>query len=184
MAKKMYFQVSPEKFRMYDRISREGEVKFRHAETFDVSDAFYNKLIFVAKQKKNLKGRITVKEQVTGTKFILKVIQKDKGPIIVLYSNKLELRTSERNGVLLDDAKLTNEQAAGFYYSFRPQLTADKSKNERIIEEAKGRKTEYVENVVGFFADAKVAVKNYRNDIDMQDRDIQRSLQKLSRKVR
>ena len=75
MAKKMYFQISPEKFRMYDRISREGKVKFREVETFDVSDEFYNKLIFVAKQKKNLKGRITVKEQVTGTKFKLKIVK-------------------------------------------------------------------------------------------------------------
>ena len=86
MAKKMYFQVSPEKFRMYDRISREGEVKFRSAETFDVSDPFYNKLVFVAKQKK-LSGRINVKEQVTGTKFVLKIIpRQDKGDIVVLYS--------------------------------------------------------------------------------------------------
>ena len=45
-------------------------------------------------------------------------------------------------------------------------------------------KQEYVANVVDFFAEAKVASKNYKNDIRMQDKQIQRSLRQLSRKVR
>ena len=82
MAKKMYFQLQPECFKLYERISREGDIKLTRAEAFDVSDPYYNRLIFIAKQKK-LKGRINIREQVTGTKFVLKVIpREDKGAIV------------------------------------------------------------------------------------------------------
>lgn len=182
MRKTMYFQVSPEVFKMYDRISREGKVKFRKASTFDMADPFYNKLIFVGKQKK-LKGRITVKEQVTGTKFIIKIVpQEDNTLKMVLYSNRLELRTHEP--IPVDTAIMKQKEASGFYYSFRPVLTDDEPTNIRLAEEAEQTKKAYVENVLGFFADAKVTSKNYRNDISMQDKQIQRNLKQLSRRLR
>ena len=88
MAKKlMYFQVAPERFSLYEKISREGELEFRKADSFDVEDKFYDKLIFVGRHKK-LRGRITVKEQVTGTKFVLKVIPREgQSPEIKIYNN-------------------------------------------------------------------------------------------------
>ena len=46
MAKKMYFQLQPENFKMYDRISRDGEIRFVRANPFDVADPYYNKMIF------------------------------------------------------------------------------------------------------------------------------------------
>lgn len=183
MAKKMYFQLQPESFKMYDRISRDGEIKMVRAESFDVADPYYNKMIFVAKHKKNIRGCITVKEQITGTKFKLKVIPKDdKTAVVKVYSNKLELRTYGE--ILLQDAVLTQQKASGFYYSFRPVLTEDEKANEKSMQEAKARKEEYVSNVMGFFADAKIAAKNYRNDINFQDKQVQRSLKQLSRKLR
>lgn len=182
MAKKMYFQLQPECFKLYDRISRDGEIKLKRADGFEVSDPYYNRMIFVAKQKK-LKGRITIKEQVTGTKFILKVIPKDdKVAIVKIYSNKLELRTYGE--ILLQEAILPQQKASGFYFSFRPVLTDDEKVNERLMKEAYDRKQEYVANVVDFFNKAKVAARNYKNDIHMQDKEIQKNLRQMSRKLR
>ena len=155
MAKKMYFQLRPENFKMYDRISRDGDIKLRRAESFDVEDPYYK----------------------------LKVIPKeDKTFIVKVYSNKLELRTYGE--ILLTDAVLSAQKAAGFYYSFRPELTEDEKENERLIQESRGRKEEYVSNVIEFFADAKTAAKNYRNDISFQDKQVQRSLKQISRRLR
>ena len=182
MAKKMYFQLQPENFKFYERISRDGEIKLRRAEGFEVSDPYYNRMIFVAKQKK-LKGRIAIKEQVTGTKFILKIIPKEENVAIVkVYSNRLELRTYGE--ILLQEAILPQQKASGFYHSFRPVLTGDEKVDEKLMSEAYDRKQEYVENVVGFFADAKVAARNYKNDIHMQDHQIQKNLRQLSKKIR
>ena len=181
MAKKMYFHLQPECFKFYDRISRDGEIKFRRAEGFDVHDAYYNRMVFVAKQKK-LKGRINIKEQITGTKFVLKIIPREEGAIVKIYSNKLELRTFGE--LLLQDIILPQQKASGFYCSFRPVLTADEKENERRMSEAHELKQEYVTNVVDFFAEAKVASKNYKNDIRMQDKQIQKNLKQLSRRVR
>lgn len=181
MAKKMYFQLQPECFKLYERISRDGEIKLTRADSFEVSDPFYNRMIFVAKQKK-LKGRINIKEQITGTKFVLKVIPKEDGAIVKVYSNKLELRTYGE--FLLQDVVLPQQMASGFYCSFRPVLTANEKENERLMSEAQELKQEYVTNVVNFFADAKVAARNYKNDIRMQDKEIQKNLKQLSRRVR
>ena len=52
------------------------------------------------------------------------------------------------------------------------------------MSEANERKHEYVANVVDFFTDAKVAAKNYRNDVRMQDKEIQRNLRQMSRRLR
>lgn len=184
MAKKMYFQLQPENFKMYDRISRDGEIKFVRADRFDVADPYYNKMIFVAKYKKNLRGNITIKEQITGTKFKLKIIpgKGDEPSVVQVYSNKLELRSTGK--ITVQDVILSPKKASGFYYSFRPELTEDEKVNERLLQESKSRKEEYVSNVVGFFADAKTAAKNYRNDISFQDKQVQRSLRQLSRKLR
>ena len=182
MAKKMYFQLQPECFKLYERISRDGKVKFVGAQGFEVSDPYYNRMIFVAKQKK-LRGRINIKEQVTGTKFVLKIIPgEDKEPIVKVYSNKLELRSTGK--ILLQDAVLPQQKASGFYHSFRPVLTSDEKENEKLMSEANERKHEYVANVVDFFTDAKVAAKNYRNDVRMQDKEIQRNLRQMSRRLR
>lgn len=184
MAKKMYFQLQPENFKMYDRISREGDIKFVKADAFDVEDPYYNRMIFVAKYKKNIRGNFTVKEQITGTKFKLKVIPgKENEPATVqVYSNKLELRSTGK--ITVEDIMLSPKKASGFYYSFRPQLTQDEKENEKLMIDAKNRKEEYVSNVINFFADAKTAARNYRNDISFQDKQIQRSLKQLSRKLR
>ena len=184
MAKKMYFQLQPEFFKMYDRISREGEIKFVRANAFDVEDPYYNRMIFVAKYKKNIRGNITIKEQITGTKFKLKVIPgKENEPATVqVYSNKLELRSSGKLSV--DDIVLSPKKASGFYYSFRPQLSDNEKENEKLMIDAKNRKEEYVSSVVGFFADAKIAARNYRNDISFQDKQVQRNLKQLSRRLR
>ena len=40
MAKKMYFQLQPENFKLYERISRDGKVKFVGAQGFEVSDPY------------------------------------------------------------------------------------------------------------------------------------------------
>ena len=182
MAKKMYFQLQPEWFKLYERISREGDIKLTRAEAFDVSDPYYNRLIFIAKQKK-LKGRINIREQVTGTKFVLKVIpREDKGAIVKVYSNKLELRTYGE--ILLQDAVLPQQKASGFYCSFKPVLTSDEKENEKRASEALDLKQNYVGNVVDFFTDAKVAARNYKNDIHMQDKQVQKNLRQLSRRLR
>lgn len=182
MAKKMYFQISPDKFSMYSRITREGEIKFIKSKQFDMEDSFYNKLIFVAKKKK-LKGRITVKEQITGKKFIIKVIPRPEKPAEVkIYSNKLELRS--RGEITLQDIVMTNEQAAGFFYSFRPLLDENEETNEHEIASAKGRKREYVRNVLDFFEEAKYRSKLYKNDLLFQDKVIQRSLKQMSKRLR
>ncbi len=183
MAKKlMYFQVAPERFSLYERITREGELEFRKADTFDVKDEFYNKLIFVGRHRK-LRGNITVKEQVTGTKFKLKVIPREgKSPEIKLYNNRLELRS---NGTLTADSiVLSPKRAAGFYYSFRAENSEDPEMFKRNQEAAAARKEEYVGSVLGFFEDARTCANNYKNDIRLQDKEIQRSLRQLSRKLR
>ena len=114
----------------YDRISRDGEIKFRRAEGLDVSDPYYNRLVFVAKQKK-LRGRINIKEQITGTKFVLKIIPKDdKISIIKVYSNKLELRTNGE--ILLHEAVLPQQMASGFYCSFKPGNVKDAKEKAKI----------------------------------------------------
>ena len=136
MAKKMYFQLQPENFKMYDRISRDGEIRFVRANPFDVADPYYNKMIFVAKHKKNIRGNITVKEQITGTKFKLKIIpgKGDEPSVVQVYSNKLELRTY--GVILLQDAVLPQQKASGFYCSFKPVLTSDEKENEKRTSEA------------------------------------------------
>ena len=183
MAKKlMYFQVAPERFSLYEKISREGELDFRKADSSDVEDKFYNKLIFVGKHKK-LRGRITVKEQVTGTKFVLKVIPREgQSPEIKIYNNRLELRS---NGTLsADQIVLSPKRAAGFYYSFRPEHAEDPEVYKANEEEATKRKEAYVGSVLEFFEDAKTCARNYKNDIRLQDREVQKTLKQLSRKLR
>ena len=183
MAKKlMYFQVAPERFSLYEKISREGELDFRKADSFDVEDKFYNKLIFVGRHKK-LRGRITVKEQVTGTKFVLKVIPREgQSPEIKIYNNRLELRS---NGTLsADQIVLSPKRAAGFYYSFRPEHSEDPETYKRNEEAATKRKEAYVGSVLEFFENAKTCARNYKNDIRLQDREVQRTLKQLSRKLR
>ena len=183
MAKKlMYFQVSPEKFNLYEGITREGELEFRKADAFDVEEEFYNKLIFIGKHRK-LKGNITDKEQVTGTKFKLKVIPREgKSPEIKLYNNRLELRS---NGTITADSiVLSPKRAAGFYYSFRAENSEDPETYKRNQEEANARKEAYVGSVLEFFEDARTCANNYKNDIRLQDKEIQRSLRQLSRRLR
>ena len=183
MAKKlMYFQVAPERFDLYDKISRTGDIVFRKGESFDVEDGFYNKLIFVGKHKK-LRGRITVKEQVTGTKFILKVIPREgQSPEVKFYNNRLELRS---NGTLTaDSVVLSPKRAAGFYYSFRPEHSEDPETYKRNEEAATKRKEAYVGSVLDFFEDARTSARNYKNDIRLQDREVQRNLRQLSRRLR
>ena len=182
MAKKMYFHLKPECFMFYDRISREGEIKFRRAQGLDVNDPYYNRLVFVAKQKK-LKGRINVKEQITGTKFVLKIIPKDdKVSIIKVYSNKLELRT--KGEILLHEAVLPQQMASGFYCSFNPVITTDDKENEKRKNECANLKEEYIKNVLNFFREAKVCARNYKNDIYMQDKHMQKNLRQLAKKLR
>ena len=182
MAKKMYFQIEPEKFNLYDRISRTGEIDYREGETFNVEDKFYNKLILVAKRKK-LKGRVIAKEQITGTKFILKFIPKEgKSPEVKIYSNKLELRS--KGVISADNIVLSPKRAAGFYHSFRPEYAQTEEEFQKNVEVANQRKEEYVGCVLDFFEEAKVAANNYRNDIRQQDKEMQRSLKQLSRRLR
>lgn len=182
MAKKMYFQVKPESFKIYDKISREGKIELKRTESFDVDDEYYNRMILVAK-KRRLSGRINVKEQITGTKFVLKVVEREgKSPIVKIYSNKLELRTYGE--LRLEDVSLEANQAAGFYYSFRAEETDDAELNEQLIEQANQRKEDYVGNVIDFFDEAKYAAKRYKNDIKSQDIHTQRNLKQLSRKLR
>ena len=167
MAKKMYFHLRPECFMFYDRIS---------------SDPYYNRLVFVAKQKK-LRGRINIKEQITGTKFVLKIIPKDdKISIIKVYSNKLELRTNGE--ILLHEAVLPQQMASGFYCSFKPGNVKDAKEKEKRENECANLKEEYISNVLDFFKEAKVCARNYKNDIYMQDKQMQRNLRQLARRLR
>ena len=166
MAKKMYFSFEPHNFNIYDTVSRDGELKFKSCDDFDLEDPFFNQLIFVA-NKKRLKGTIKMKEIVTGNKLVLKIIPRSENPDYVkAYSNRLNLRST--GYIQPETTVIGNSAVTGFFN----ELASD--------EEVK---KSYVDNVVQFFVNARVQSNQFKKDQVGPDKQIIKNVRSLSKRI-
>lgn len=166
MAKKMYFSFQPQDFNIYDTVSREGELKFKNCDEFDFDDSFFNQLIFVA-NKKRLKGTIKMKEMVSGTKLVLKIIPRSENPDYVkAYSNRLDLRSA--GYIQPESILMCNSAVTGFFNEL--------SQDEEL-------KRSYVDNVVQFFANARAQSNQFKQDQVGPDKKTMKNIRSLSKRI-
>lgn len=161
--KKMYFELKPSDFKIYNKVDRDGKLEFVSPKDFELEDNFFNKMIFVSKKRK-IKGRFSAKEFVTGTKFTFKVIPTKDKDKIVMYNNRLNLKT--KADLTVDDVHIKNSKATGFFNAMKENDNFKKS---------------YVLSVLDFFANARIKKKEYLKDIEGPSKNTLKEYRTLSK---